>query len=198
LLARRTMKNLLLALAAVLLLAAAATSAHAQVFTPTFMSPQRMEERGIYLNNGPGRFSMEGLWRRRFGTYDLGFRAGIADSRSAILIAGAELRTPLELPGAEVQAAITGGVQGAFGDGGAAALQAGLTLGYAIATPEFTLVPYVHPRLAIQSGFGRDGVDLDPLADIGLDVVLPQNLIARIAFGLGRRTADFGIGLSWR
>jgi hypothetical protein len=181
-----------------LLVGVAAAPAESQVFTPSFMSPQPGGDVGIYINEGPGDFSIEGVWRRNLGGYDLGFRGGIADRRDAVILLGAELRAPVDIADAPILAAITGGVQGAIGDGGAAGFQFGLTVGFPWSPDNFTLVPYLHPRLGLVSGFGRDDLELEVLADIGFDFILPQNIIFRIGFGLGDPTADWGMGFAWR
>jgi hypothetical protein len=181
-----------------MLVATLTVRADAQIFTPSYMPPLQGSEVGIYVNDGPGNFSIEGIWRRNLGDYDLGFRGGIADAREAIILLGAELLVPWALVDVPVQMAFTAGVQGAIGSGSAAGVQGGITIGHPIPTGNFTLVPYVHPRLAAVSGFGRDDLELDALVDIGFDLRLPQNLIFRIGFGLGSPTADWGIGFSWR
>jgi hypothetical protein len=172
--------------------------AQAQIFTPTFMSPQRLDEMGLYLNQGPGSLSVEGLWRRNLGDFDLGVRGGVAGLGGVTLLVGAEFRTPYLLPEVPLQTAFTGGVQAAIGDGGAAGVQGGLTIGLPVAAPDFTLVPYIHPRLAILSPFGADGVQIDPLADLGFDFIVQPNLVIRFAIGLGRGASDWGLGVSWR
>jgi hypothetical protein len=191
-------KTWMAAATAVVLVGISCSAAQAQVFTPTFMSPQRSSDTGIYLNGGPGDFSVEGIWRLNLGTYDLGLRGGVADRRGAVFLVGAEFRSPLQLQDVPVSLALTGGVQAAVGDGSAAGFQAGLTVGYPVAGAAFTVVPYIHPRIALVSDFGRDQLELDPLADIGLDFVLPQNLVIRIGFGLGSPTASWGMGFAWR
>jgi hypothetical protein len=190
-------KKRLSGLAALALVGLWAVAADAQVFTPTFMSPQRSADVGVYLSDGPGDFSVEGIWRRNLGTYDLGFRAGIADVRGLVVLVGAEFRTPLDVADAPVDVALVGGVQGAFGDRSAAGFQGGVTIGVPVTEGSLTFVPYIHPRLAILSNFGREDFDLDPLADIGFDLLLPQNLRFRVGFGLGRPTARWGVGFSW-
>lgn len=192
------MKKRTLGLLLVLIAAFGAEVAQAQVFTPTFMAPRAGGDLGIYLSDGPGDFSIEGIWRRNFGGYDLGFRGGVADRGDALLLLGAEFRNPLQVSDIPLQMAVTGGIQGAIGDGGAAGFQFGLTLGYAFTPDNFVIIPYIHPRIGLVNGFGRDDLDLEVLADIGFDFEFAQNLIVRIGFGLGSPTADWGIGFAWR
>jgi hypothetical protein len=180
------------------LLLGGAAQVSAQVFTPTFMSPQRSNDLGVYLSDGPGSFSVEGIWRRGFGTYDLGFRGGLADRGGVVLLLGGELRTPLQIDDVPLLLALTGGVQGAIGDGGAAGFQGGITIGYPLDEGNFVFVPYLHPRLALVNRFGRDGLELDPLADLGFDFVLPQNIAFRFGIALGGPGANWGMGFAWR
>jgi len=172
--------------------------ADAQVFTPTYMSPERGGDVGLYLSDGPGSFAFEGIWRQPFGGYDLGFRAGVADRRSIVLLVGAEFRSPVALDDVPLAIAATAGLQGAIGDGGAAGFQGGVTLGYPIDEGTFRFVPYIHPRIALVNRFGRDEFELDPLADVGFDFVLAQNITFRFAVALGNPGANWGLGLSWR
>jgi hypothetical protein len=181
-----------------LALCGGAARADAQVFTPTFMSPQPGGDVGLYLSDGPGSFAFEGIWRQSFGAYDLGFRAGVADSRNVLLLVGAEFRSPVALDDVPLQIAATAGVQGGIGSGGAAGFQGGVTLGYPIDEGTFRFVPYLHPRIALVSRFGRDEFELDPLADIGFDFILPPNVAFRFAIALGNPGATWGLGLSWR
>jgi len=185
-------------LAVAALVGLGATDAGAQVFTPTFMSPERSADVGIYVSDGPGEFSIEGIWRRNFGAYDLGFRGGLADGDGVVLLVGAELRMPFDIQDVPLQTAFVGGLQAGIGDGGAAGFQGGATFGYPIVEPGFRFVPYIHPRLALVSRFGRDDMDLDPLVDLGFDFLLPQNLAFRVAFSLGGPTAGWGMGFAWR
>jgi hypothetical protein len=185
----------------VALAVSAAGVAEAQIFTPTFMSPQPGSDVGIYLSDGPSRdgdFAVEGVWRRNLGTYDLGFRGGLADVGGAVLLVGAELRSPLQLPDVPVAMAVTGGVQGALGKASGAGLQGGLSIGYTFIESTFSFTPYIHPRIGIVNDFPGDDLDLEVMADLGFDLALPQNLIVRFGFGLGNPTSAWGIGIAWR
>jgi hypothetical protein len=178
---------------------AVATTLEAQIYTPTYMAPSSGGDLGIYLSDGPGDFAIEGIWRRDLGGYDLGFRAGIADREDATLLIGAELRNPLTVAGAPLDFAFTAGVQALVSDDTRAGFQAGLTLGKSFVPGDFTVTPYVHPRVGLVSGLGRDD-DLEAtlLADIGFDFAFQPNLTFRIGLGLGDETAGWGVGLSWR
>jgi hypothetical protein len=169
-----------------------AAPAAAQVFTPTFLSPQLVparqgEDIGVYLNGGPGDFSIEGILRRN-----------LAGGDRALLLLGAEFRTPVQIPDAPVITAITGGVQGVLGGGSAAGVHAGASIGYPFAEGALAAVPYVNPRLALVNRFGAEDLDLEILADFGVDVTLEQRFVFRFAFGLGSPTARWGMGFAWR
>jgi hypothetical protein len=179
-------------------LATGAGPATGQVFTPSFMSPQQGSDLGVYLNDGPGSFSIEGIWRRTLGSYDLGFRAGIADTPDLSLLVGAELLVPLDVQDLPLAIAATGGVQGALGGASAAGFIGGVTLGYTFQESQFAFTPYIHPRIGLVNSFRRDDLELEVLADIGFDVTFAQNLILRFGFGLGDPTASWGMGFAWR
>lgn len=170
----------------------------AQVFTPTFMAPRSSSDVGIYLSDGPGDFSVEGIWRRSFGGYDLGFRVGVADMDDVAILVSGELRNPIAL-GAPLDLAITGAAQGAFGDRSAGGFVLGLSIGHTFASPELALTPYLHPRIGLVKGFRRsDEFDLDLLADLGFDLRISPRLDLRLGIGLVDRGADWGVGFAWR
>lgn len=173
-----------------------AADAEAQVFTPTFMAPRQSSDIGLYLNDGPGDFSIEGILRRNFGPFDLGFRAGLADAGDLMLLVGGDLRHPVAQD-APVDLAVTGHAQGAFGDGSAAGFLVGLVVGHTFTAPEIAFTPYLHPRVGAV-GYG-DGFDLELLADLGFDLRLSQSLDIRLGIAFADRYgADFGVGLAWR
>jgi hypothetical protein len=192
------MRKLAFACAAAAALMAAVPAA-AQVFTPTFQSTRRGgSDIGLYLSDGPGDLAVEGLWRRNFGTGDLGLRAGFADAGDGYVLLGADWRQPLALGTAPVDLALTFGAQGALGDVSGIGAQVGLDFGHTFAQPEVTITPYVHPRLALVSALGDNGdAELDVLADIGADFDFAPNLSLRVGVNLGDG-ADWGIGLAWR
>lgn len=173
-------------------------SVQAQVFTPTFMAPRPAGDVGIYVSDGPGDFSIEGIWRQHFGGYDLGFRGGVASADDAALLVGAELRNPLQLTGAPISLAFTAGLQAVIGDRTGAGFQAGLTAGHTFVPGNFSITPYLHPRIGLVSRPERDGLDANILADVGFDFDFQPNLSFRIGLGLANETASWGIGLAWR
>lgn len=175
-----------------------AVGAHAQVFTPTFMSPRLTNDVGIYVSDGPGDLSIEGIWRG--GPF--GIRAGYADVGDGALMLGGELRNQIRLQGAPIGLAFTAGAQGIFGDANAVGVQAGFSAGFPF-TPEganVTITPYLHPRLALVDDIGgtdEDDLDLEVLADFGVNLDFAPNLSLRFGVNLGHG-ADWGVGVAWR
>jgi hypothetical protein len=68
-----------------------AAGVEAQMFTPTFTSPRLLNEMGVYVNDGPGDISVEGIWRGG----PLGLRVGFVDWQGGLLSLGAEYRMPM-------------------------------------------------------------------------------------------------------
>jgi hypothetical protein len=177
----------------------AVAPARAQVFTPTFQSTERSNDIGVYLSDGPGELAVEGIWRRAFGTGDLGLRAGFADLGDGELLLGADWRQPLALGTQPIDVGLTFGGQAAVGDVDVFGAQVGLVFGHTFVEEGLHVTPYVHPRLAIAGGFGNGESDaeLDVLADVGADFRFAPNLVLRVGVNIGDG-ADWGIGLAWR
>lgn len=174
------------------------TSVQAQIFTPTFQSTARSSDIGLYLSDGPGDLALEGIWRRNFGSGDLGLRAGFADVSDGALLLGVDWRQPLNLQTAPLDLIVTLGAQGVIGDASGFGGQIGLGIGHTFAESELRITPYIHPRVAIVTGI-NDGSDaeLDVLADVGVDLDFTPNLSVRFGVNLGDG-ADWGIGLALR
>jgi hypothetical protein len=172
--------------------------AEAQVFTPTFMAPRQSSDIGLYLSDGPGEFSIEGIMRRGFGAYDLGFRLGLADTEDLTVLVGGELRHPVAQT-APIDLSVTGHAQGAFGDRSGLGVLLGLALGYTFTTPEIAFTPYLHPRVGgVESLYGDD-FDLELLADLGFDLRFSQSFDVRLGITFeDEHGAEFGVGLAWR
>ena len=172
---------------------AAAPSAQAQVFTPSYQSPVVMNDIGIYLSDSPGDMTLEGIWRGG----PVGLRLGYVDAEPDGLVSlGGEVRVPLTAP---IDIAFTAGAQGLIGEVDALGLQAGLSLGQRFVNPGVALTPYIHPRVAIIDGFAEnDDWETELLAELGLDAEFSQNLILRLSVGLRDESPDIGLGLAWR
>lgn len=171
-----------------------APDASAQVFTPSFLAPSQASDLGIYLSEGPGDLAIEGIWRNSFGAYDLGFRAGIADTDDLSVLLGLDYRRPLPIS-APVQLAATGSAQGLLGAGDGAGVLAGLSIGATLGSPGAIFIPYVHPRAGLVSRPG--GEDLELLADLGFDLLL-SSLAIRFGLTIDDIGAGWGVGVAWR
>lgn len=191
-----------LALGATLL----ASPSRAQVFTPPFQSPTPSSDFGVYISD-IGDLGIEGIWRRGSrGGSDVGIRAGYADTGDGALMVGLETRNPVVLAGAPIGLAFTAGGQGVFGDGTSLlGGQVGFSAGQAIPAGNFTVTPFIHPRLAVVADLSDDGdvveddneVDLDVRADIGADLDFAGGVSLRLDINLADG-ASWGLGLAWR
>jgi hypothetical protein len=169
---------------------------HAQVFTPTYTSPRLLNEIGIYLSDGPGDVTVEGIWRGG----PLGLRVGFVDAHGGLLSIGGEVRTPLVVQGAPLGLAFVVGAQGIIGDVSGAGVQAGLSAGYTFRGTGMVFTPYMHPRIgAVNNLGGSSDMELELMADVGLDVEFHTNLLLRLGinFGGGPGSA-WGVGIGWR
>lgn len=189
-------KATLAVMAAAGLVLGAASGAQAQILTPTFQAPQLSNELGVYVSDGP---FIEGAYRRNFGGYGLGFRGGFADVGDADgLSLGIEFINPLDVAGAApVAIAFTAAGQVLLGDLEGFGAQAGLDLGYTFVTPGLNITPYIHPRIALVDCGEDCESDVEPLADLGINLDFRPNLSLRFGANLGEG-ADWGIGLAWR
>lgn len=195
------MKRVLLCAIVACSMSAVAEVASAQVFTPTYQAPRSSSDLGIYLADGPGEFSIEGILRRGFGGYDVGLRGGIADTPDLSVLLGADLRNPLTAGTAPIDLAFTAGLQAIVGDATALGLQGGLNIGHTFVPTSggFTVTPYIHPRVALVDwGAPDDGFDAELLADLGFDFAMRSGLVLRVGLELSGPGSDWGVGLAWR
>ncbi len=193
-----------------LLLAAVFTGvevAEAQVFTPSYLSPRSAGDYGIYINDGPGDFSVEGVMRIDLGIHDFGIRGGVAsgndvrplpDTDGAHILLGADIRSPFQVEDVPIEFAFGAGAQGILGEASQLGGTVGVTIGYTFVPGDFTFTPYVHPRLGVFGGDGFDGLEASFLGDIGIDFAFAPGVNFRLGFGLGNETANWGLGVSWR
>lgn len=199
------------ALAALLLWSAPAAAQHWS--TPSFQSPRRADDLGVYLIRPTEPFDgwgVAGIWRQT-GNIDLGVRGGLLaadnefdDDTELIWILGAEASGPLALfgRGSPLLAAWSLGVGGAFNSGSIIDVPVGVSIGAQLGSPGFLIIPYVQPRASFflsddEFGEGDEGVDL--ILDVGADFVVGENLIVRAgaSFG-GEDVGALGIGIAWR
>ena len=192
-------KSIILCITTVLAGIASAPEASGQVFTPTFQPPLGGGNVGVYLSDfEQGGLAVEGIFRQGGRPYDLGFRIGIADVDDAAFILGADLRNPLQLGTAPLDVAFTAGGQALLGERDGFGFQAGLSVGSTFGAQGFLFTPYIHPRIALVNDYrpNEDELQLDVLADLGVDVAFP-NFILRFGVNLGK-FADWGIGVAFR
>lgn len=175
----------------------APATAHAQIFTPTYLAPRSSADIGIYFSD-LGDIAVEGVVRRNYGNYDLGFRGGIADVGNAAILLGADFRNPIQIDAPPLDLALVAGAQGVIGDftGGGAHLGVSLGGTFAPAEATFTLTPYLVPRVAFVAV--EDASDLEVLADLGIDADFAPNVSFRLNFGISDRGSNFGIGVALR
>jgi len=172
-----------------------ASTAQAQVFTPTYNSPRLLNEIGVYLHDGPGDLGVEGIWRAG----PLGLRVGFVDIGDGYLTVGGEIRNPIRVAGAPLGLAFTAGAQGLIGDDSAVGLQAGLSAGYTFVGEGLAVTPYIHPRVGVLNEIVGDDFNVALLADIGADVELANNLLVRLGVKLDDNLgSNWGVGVAWR
>lgn len=188
------MKRLWFGRTMVLALLACAAPSQAQVFTPTFQSPRLVNEIGVYLSDGPGDLTLEGLWRGG----PMGLRVGLVDDNGGLLSIGGELRNPLPVAGAPLGLAFTVGAQALLGDQNAVGVQGGLSAGYTFRPSGAAVTPYIHPRIAFVDEPGPEEFRARVLADAGVDVEFWNNLLFRFGVSLADVGASWGIGLGIR
>jgi hypothetical protein len=167
----------------------------AQIFTPTFTSPRLLNEVGVYVNDGPGDISVEGIWRGG----PLGLRVGFVDWRGGLLSLGAEYRMPIPIAGAPMGLAFVGSAQGLIGDDSGFGVVGGLTAGHTFRSTGVFFTPYIHPRLGAVNLVGADDTELELMADVGVDIEFYTNLLLRLGFNFaGGPTSAWGVGVAWR
>jgi hypothetical protein len=172
-----------------------AAGIEAQVFTPTFTSPRLLNEMGVYVNDGPGDISIAGIWRGG----PLGLRVGYVDWRGGLLSLGAEYRIPMPLAGAPLGLAFVASAQGLVGDDSGFGFVGGLTAGHTFRGTGIFFTPYIHPRLGAVNPVGGDGMELELLADVGVDVEFYTNLVLRLGLNFaGGQNSAWGVGVAWR
>lgn len=175
---------------------------HAQITTPTFQGARSGSDVGASLSaTSDGGGALEGILRRRYGTYDLGFRVGLLTGGDAAVTLGGDFRNPFQLGIPPLDAAITAGVQGVIGNDSGVGAQVGVIFGSTFLPEDatFTISPYVQPRIAVLNGL-RDvrGTEIYPLADVGVNLDFPPNVSVRVGLGVGHGGASFGAGFAIR
>ena len=193
-----------LALAVVFVLAGAGAVSAQSWDSPSFMSPVQGDDVGVYFVDGDvADWGLQGIWRQT-GNLNLGIRGGVlgGDDQTYGLIA-AEFFGPIMSGNADLPLIVitwTAGAGAIFGDGTAISVPVGLSFGANLDAGRIAIIPYVHPRFAIDflTGDGDSEVELNLPVDLGADVRLPNGAIIRVG---GTLTGDFheaiGVGLAF-
>jgi hypothetical protein len=135
-----------------------ASSLAAQIYTPSYASPRSMGDFGVYVADGPGNFSLEGILRSGLGAYDFGFRGGVATGvgpgDDTYALVGVDMRNPFTITGAPLDFAFTAAFQGMIGDDS----RAGGPLASPPATPSSRAISGSRPTFTRASRSSRTGV----------------------------------------
>lgn len=180
---------------------------------PSFLPPRPTDDLGAYVFKPTnGDWAVAGIWRQS-GTPNLGVRAGIAsrdrfgESEHAVIL-GAETYGPLLRAGAgsRVDASWTAGAGASLDGGILLRVPVGVSAGLRLDAGQMVVIPYVHPRIALEV-FADDDVsetDLSWAGDLGADVLIGPSLVLRVGaslsdvFGGGDADGAFGAGIAWR
>lgn len=202
-------------LATLCLVALLPAGAAAQVYdAPTFQPPDAESGAGFYaVSLEPGDdvgddVAALATWRTPGADLDLGVRAGAGDIGGELaLLGGLELERSLTDAGGDspLSVAWTGGMGvGAVPERDRARVRVpvGLTLGRELSADGYSVLPYAHPRLALDfflredppAGPGDD-TDLNFDLDLGADVLFDEGWRLRLGVTLGSSEAvGFGVG----
>jgi hypothetical protein len=198
-------RNGTLATAAVLSVVSTVAGAQA-TGTTTFNAPYRAFQRseiGVLLSfpDGGGT-ALEGAYRRAYGRFDIGFKAGFFDpdgpgDTEVLLGVEARQRVITHTEDFPLDGALVLGVGGNFVSGNSVMIiPAGLTLGRRIDPRGSTvsIIPYVEPTLYLLAGDVTDHVQF--AFGLGADFRLTRRFDARLSAGLGDNEG-VSIGAVW-
>jgi hypothetical protein len=198
-------RNGTLATAAVLSVVSTVAGAQA-TGTTTFNAPYRAFQRseiGVLLSfpDGGGT-ALEGAYRRAYGRFDIGFKAGFFDpdgpgDTEVLLGVEARQRVITHTEDFPLDGALVLGVGGNFVSGNSVMIiPAGLTLGRRIDPQGSTvsIIPYVEPTLYLLAGDVTDHVQF--AFGLGADFRLTRRFDARLSAGLGDNEG-VSIGAVW-
>ncbi len=198
------------------ILAFSPAAATAQVYdAPSFRPPGSEQGLGFYAislapGDDPGAdVAALATWRMPGSDLDLGLRAGAGEITADLaLLGGVEIEQSLVASGADAPVAVawTSGMGvGTVPDRNSARIRvpAGITLGQEIPMEGYALLPYAHPRLAVDlfvrddpPGGPGDEAELNFDLDLGADVVFEEGWRLRFGVTVGSSAAvGFGIGL---
>lgn len=175
---------------------------------PSFQPPRPVNEIGAYLIV-PDRddLGIMGLWRAP-GALNLGVRAGLLIDRDSDRdtkyggLVGLDIQGMLRRYGPQfpVDLSWTAGLGGTFNSTDEVRIPIGVSAGRRVDFQTIVLYPYVHPRVGIDVELDAGDDDTDTrfgfTTDVGLDLIVRQQLMVRIAASLLDRTG-FGVGVAW-
>jgi hypothetical protein len=191
------------------LLLGMAASAEAQVHwdAPTFFSPRPTEDIGIYVWQPDVQgvdYGFAGIWRQH-GNLSLGVRAGLADSDN--IMVGAEFFGPLNLlgPGSGILMSWVLGVGATFDGVTQLRVPLGVSAGVNLGMGGIQLMPYVHPRVALDVLAWNTGdreetdTEVNFAVDVGADAALGESFVLRFGATLaGPGSTSVGAGIAYR
>jgi hypothetical protein len=177
---------------------ASASQASAQWSAPSYMPPRPGEDIGVYLAAADG-LSIQGIWRQH-GNLNLGLRVGYMEGYGGMITA-AETWGPIFTAGVDFPLDVTWtvGAGAVFGDGTAAEVPVGISMGSTLPFHPFMVQIYGHPRLSLVLGDGSPGTkdtELAGLFDLGVDITTARGVTLRLGTTLGTFNA-LGAGLAW-
>ena len=186
------------------LLAGSAGQAAAQPWdVPSFFAPRPGEDIGIYVVDvdGADDLGVMGIWRQE-GNLNLGVRAGVLDGDHISL--GAEFYGPIGGVNAPIYMSWLLGVGGTFNGATWLRIPAGVSIGTIFDAGSLDIMPYVHPRVALDyvSWDAPEGVDdSDSELNFDLDLGADISLGPQWVFRFGATVGDFdgiGVGIAYR
>lgn len=186
------------------LLAGSAGQVAAQPWdVPSFFSPRPGEDIGIYVvdMDGADDLGIVGIWRQE-GNLNLGVRAGVLDGDHISL--GAEFYGPIRGVNAPIYMSWLLGVGGTFNGATWLRIPAGVSIGTSFDAGSLDIMPYVHPRVALDyvSWDAPEGVDdSDSELNFDLDLGADISLGPQWVFRFGATVGDFdgiGVGIAYR
>jgi len=167
---------------------------------PALFPPRPADELGGYVLQPPfGDWGLAAIWRQT-GPVGLGVRAAylnLEGDESAFAV-GAEFFGPLlrPAPGSALEAAWTLGAGATFDGGTLLRVPAGVSLGARLGRADLAIVPFAHPRLALEALFvdGERVTEWPLTLDLGVDLAVGRSFTLRAAAFLFLTTLDEGGG----
>ena len=186
------MRRLLVTLIVVSLVLAVGARAQS-TGTPVFLSPHRLfttyEVGGSFSDPGFGGWALEGFYRHGFKKFDIGIRAGLADSDNTetTFLIGGDFRMPLVANSKSfpLDGALILGLGGNLGDpGDVGYVPIGFSLGrrLLLENSQTSFVPYVEPVMTPTFG---DQSDLLWTLGLGVDMQFSTHFGVKVSGAFG-------------